>query len=164
MFNQIIVKGFSKENTTPLPSTFLFKVVYCSLAGPIHDLVKRASDRAAAEYSSLEMKGRSMEERLAFTARQTDTAQRDAQEWKKRYEMSMNDYKKSTENATAQYSALQKKVTTLEERRGNLGTQLESAKKQASDWQSKYQQILSERRAEEERLNSEVAGLQVSMV
>lgn len=44
----------------------------CSLAGPIHDLVKRASDKAEAEYSSLVLKGRSMGERLVFSAKQTE--------------------------------------------------------------------------------------------
>uniref|UniRef100_A9TME2 Predicted protein n=1 Tax=Physcomitrium patens TaxID=3218 RepID=A9TME2_PHYPA len=132
-----------------------------SLAGPIHDLVKRASDKAATEYQNLVLKGRSMGERLAFSAKQTEAAQRDAQDWKKRYENIMNDYNRASENAAAQYANVQKKVTSLEEKRATLLTQLESAKKEAFDWQSKYEQNLSVQRAETDRLNSEVASLQV---
>lgn len=131
-----------------------------SLAGPIHDLVKRASDKAATEYQNLVLKGRSMGERLAFSAKQTEAAQRDAQDWKKRYENIMNDYNRASENAAAQYANVQKKVTSLEEKRATLLTQLESAKKEAFDWQSKYEQNLSVQRAETDRLNSEVASLQ----
>lgn len=133
----------------------------CSLAGPIHDLVKRASDKAASDYSSLELKGRSIEERLAFSAKQTEAAQRDAQDWKKRYENIMTDYNRATESSTAQIAALQKKVSSLEERRLSLTTQVESAKVEAGNWQSKYEQLLSARRIEEERLKSDVASLQV---
>jgi chromosome segregation ATPase len=139
----------------------IYLLLNYSLAGPIHDLVKRASDKAAAEYSSLELKGRSMEERLAFSSKQTEAAQRDAQDWKKRYENIMNDYNRASENSAAQYSTLQKKVTSLEERRTVLGTQLEGAKKEAADWQSKFESFFAARRAEEERLNSEIASLQV---
>jgi hypothetical protein len=123
--------------------------------------VKRASDKAASDYSSLELKGRSMEERLAFSAKQTEAAQRDAQDWKKRYENIMSDYNRATESSTAQNAALQKKVSSLEERRLSLTTQVESAKVEAGNWQSKYEQLLSARRIEEERLKSDVASLQV---
>ena len=102
-----------------------------------------------------------MEERLAFSSKQTEAAQRDAQDWKKRYENIMNDYNRASENSAAQYSTLQKKVTSLEERRTVLGTQLEGAKKEAADWQSKFESFFAARRAEEERLNSEIASLQV---
>ncbi|XP_024393848.1 uncharacterized protein [Physcomitrium patens] len=131
-----------------------------SLTGPVHDLVKRASDKAATEYQNLVLKGRSMGERLAFSAKQTEAAQREAQDWKKRYENIMNDYNRASENAAAQYANVQKKVSSLEERRSNLLTQLEGAKKEALDWHSKYEQFVAAQRAETERLNSEIASLQ----
>jgi len=134
-----------------------------SLAGPIHDLVKRASDKAAAEHSSLVLKGRSMGERLAFSAKQTEAAQRDAQDWKKRYENIMNDYNRASENAASQYATVQKKVTSLEEKNAALSTQVEGARKEAFDWKSKYEQYLSSQRADLERQNSEVASLQVTI-
>lgn len=140
---------------------FLQLLFNCSLAGPIHDLVKRASDKAAAEYSSLVLKGRSMGERLAFSAKQTEAAQRDAQDWKKRYENIMNDYNRASENASTQYANVQKKVTSLEEKLSTVSIQLDAAKKETFDWKSKYEQYLTAQRAETERLNSELASFQV---
>ena len=104
-----------------------------------------------------------MGERLAFSAKQTEAAQRDAQDWKKRYENIMNDYNRASENAAAQYANVQKKVTSLEEKRATLLTQLDGAKKEAFDWQAKYEQYLSAQKAETERLNTEVASLQVTV-
>ncbi len=135
--------------------------VHCSLAGSLRDLVKRASDRAAAEYSSLEIQGRSMVERLAFAGKQAEAAEWDAQEWKKRYEMSLVDYRKSAENSAAQYAALQWKVTSLEEKSSNLGRKLEGSKKESLDWQSKYEHLLIERQTDQERMGSEYAAIQV---
>jgi chromosome segregation ATPase len=138
----------------------LVKFLQKTLAGSLHDLVKRASDRAAAEYSSLEIQGRSMVERLAFAGKQAEAAEWDAQEWKKRYEMSLVDYRKSAENSAAQYAALQWKVTSLEEKSSNLGRKLEGSQKESLDWQSKYEHLLIERRTDQERMGSEYAAIQ----
>jgi chromosome segregation ATPase len=131
------------------------------LAGSLHELVKRVSDKAAAEYSSLEIQRQSLAERVAFAGKQADAAQRDAQEWKKRYEMSIVDYRKSSENSAAQYAALQRKVTALEEKCSSLGSKFEGAKKESSDWQSKYEHLLSERQTDQERMGSEYVAIQV---
>jgi hypothetical protein len=138
----------------------LVKFLQKSLAGSLHDLVKRVSDRAAAEYSSLEIQRQSLAERVAFAGKQADAAQRDAQEWKKRYEMSIVDYRKSSENSAAQYAALQRKVTALEEKCSSLASKFEGAKKESSDWQSKYEHLLSERQTDQERMGSEYAAIQ----
>jgi hypothetical protein len=55
-----------------------------------------------------------MVEQLAFAHKQVKAIEWNAQKWEKCYEMSMVDYKKSTKNSTAQYVALQWKVTSLE--------------------------------------------------
>ena len=57
-----------------------------------------------------------MGERLPFSAKQTEAAQRDAQDWKKRHETTMNDYNRASENASSQYAFVQKEVTALEEK------------------------------------------------
>jgi hypothetical protein len=54
-----------------------------------------------------------MVKQLAFAHKQVKTIEWNAREWGKCYEMSMVDYKKSIENSTAQYVALQWKVTSL---------------------------------------------------
>ena len=156
-----MVAEYEAQVSGPVKYQKLVQFLQKSLAGPIHDLVKRASDKAAAEYSSLVLKGRSMGERLAFSAKQTEAAQRDAQDWKKRYENIMNDYNRASENAATQYANVQKKVTSLEEKNSTLSNQLESARKETVDWKSKYEQYLSAQRAETERLNAEIASFQV---
>ncbi|BBN10139.1 guanylate-binding protein 1/3/4/7 [Marchantia polymorpha subsp. ruderalis] len=138
----------------------LVKLLMKSLNGPLHDLVKRASDKAATEYATLELKFRSSAERITFIEKQTESAQRDAQEWKKRYESSLDTYKASSEKAAAQYAALQSKYSSLEERRASLSSQLEEARKEVADWRSKYDHLLTDRKSEDERLSSEHASLQ----
>lgn len=136
--------------------TFLQK----SLAGPLQDLVKRENAKVTSQYSALELKIKSLEEQVAFQQKQVDAAQKDAQEWKKRYELSINDYKKASDSAAAQHAFLQKKVTTLEERSTTTASKLEVAKKEASEWQSKYQHLLDNQRKDEERIASELKNLQ----
>lgn len=132
-----------------------------SLAGPLQDLVKREKAIVTSQYSALELKIKSLEEQVAFQQNQVDAAQKDAQEWKKRYELSINDYKIASDSAAAQHTFLQKKVTTLEERSTTTSSKLEVAKKEASEWQSKYQHLLDNQRKEEERIASELKNLQV---
>ncbi|KAL3682521.1 hypothetical protein R1sor_000543 [Riccia sorocarpa] len=138
----------------------LVKLLMKCLNGPLLDLVKRSSDRAAAEYATLELKFRSSAERITFMEKQAEAAQRDAQEWKKRYESSLDNYKASTDKSASQYAALQGKYSSLEERRASLVSQLEEARKEVADWRSKYDHLLSSRRSEDERLSSEHAALQ----
>ncbi|KAL2611319.1 hypothetical protein R1flu_023011 [Riccia fluitans] len=151
---------YEKSASGPSKSQQLVKLLLKCLNGPLLDLVKRSSDRAAAEYSTLELKFRSSAERITFIEKQTEAAQRDAQEWKKRYESSLDSYKASTEKAASQYAALQSKYSSLEERRASLLLQLEEARKEVADWRSKYNHLLAERRSEDERLGSEHAALQ----
>jgi len=102
-----------------------------------------------------------MEETVYLAQNQAEAAQKDAHEWKKRYELAMADYKKASENSSFQYSALQKKVTTFKERQAVLTTELEETRKEASEWQVKYERLLLERQRDEERLTYQLKSLQV---
>ena len=132
-----------------------------SLAGPLQDLVKRENGKIVSEYSGLELQIKSLEEKVAFAQKQVDAAKKSAQDWKTRYELSISDYKKATDSAAAQHTIIQKKVTTLEERHTTMTSKLEVAKKEAAEWQSKYQHVLNEQRIEEERIATEMKALQV---
>ncbi|CAM6095658.1 unnamed protein product [Calypogeia fissa] len=138
----------------------LVKLLQKSLNGPLQDLVKRANDKAVGEYATMELKYRSSAERISFIEKQAEAAHRDAQEWKKRYEQYMETYKTSSEKSSAQYAALQNKYSTLEERRTSLSHQLEEARKEISDWRSKYDHLFTERKSDDERLSAEHASLQ----
>lgn len=138
----------------------LVKFLQKSLSGPLQDLVKRENGKVIAEYSALQLQIKSMEEEVSFTHKQVDAAQKNAQEWKKRYELSINDYKKASESTATQHAILQKKVITLEERHNTVTSKLEAAKKQAAEWQSKYQHLLNERRIDDEGIAAEMKVLQ----
>lgn len=127
-------------------------------------MVIRASDRLTAQYSSLEIKFSSMEETVYLAQNQAEAAQKDAHEWKKRYELAMADYKKASENSSFQYSALHKKVTTFKERQAVLTTELEETRKEALEWQVKYDRLLLERQRDEERLTYQLKSLQVHKI
>lgn len=143
----------------------MFRVLpLASLTGPLQDLVIRARDRLTAQYLSLEIKFSSMEETVYLAQNQAEAAQKDAHEWKKRYELAMADYKKASENSSFQYSALQKKVTTFKERQAVLTTELEETRKEASEWQVKYERLLLERQRDEERLTYQLKSLQVHKI
>jgi chromosome segregation ATPase len=133
----------------------LVKFLRNSLAGPLEDLVKREKDTIRAEYSALELQNKSMEEKFAFGHKQVESAQKDAQDWKKRYESSINDAKKSSESAATQHAIMQKRITTLEERHTTITSQMDEIKKEASEWRSKYEQLLNEHRMEHERSAAE---------
>jgi hypothetical protein len=105
-----------------------------------------------------------MEETVYLAQNQAEAAQKDAHEWKKRYELAMADYKKASENSSFQYSALQKKVTTFKERQAVLTTELEETRKEASEWQVKYERLLLERQRDEERLTYQLKSLQVHKI
>jgi len=134
------------------------------LAGPLQDLVKRENSKIISEYSALELQIKSLDEKVAFAEKQVDAAQKSAEEWKKRYEESINDYKKASDSAATQHAIIQKKVTTLEERHTTITSKLEVTKKEASEWQSKYQHLLNEQRKEEERIAAEMKALQVQFL
>lgn len=103
-----------------------------------------------------------MEEKVAFAQKQVDAAQKGSQDWKKRYESSINDYKEASDSAATQHAIIQKKVTTLEERHTTVTSKLEATKKEAAEWQSKYQHLLNEQRKVEERIATEMKILQVT--
>jgi predicted nucleic acid-binding Zn-ribbon protein len=132
-----------------------------SLTGPLQDLVKRENGKIISQCSALELQIKSLEEQVAFAHKQVDAAQKDAQEWKKHYELSINDYKKASDNAATQRAIIQKKVTTREERSATITSKLEATKKEAVEWQSKYQHLFNDHRKEEERIASEMKALQV---
>lgn len=146
------------------PGAFAIELIFTvqnSLTGPLQDLVNRERATMVAECSALELKLRSMEEKVALAQNQADAAQKDAQEWKKRYEQSIHDYQRSSESAAAQYSTLQRKVTTLEERHATTMTKLEETKREASEWQFKFDHLVTDHKKEEERISSEMKALQV---
>ncbi|KAJ7539848.1 hypothetical protein O6H91_11G111700 [Diphasiastrum complanatum] len=138
----------------------LSKFLQQSLEGPLLDVVKRASDQAATQNAVLELRCRSLEEKASLIEKQVAAFQKDALEWKKRYETAMEDYKSTSELTSSQYLTLQNKLTKVEEKAASLSQQLDASIKEAAEWRSKYTNIISEHHAQEERSGAEYASLQ----
>ncbi|MCO5582076.1 hypothetical protein L7F22_035967 [Adiantum nelumboides] len=136
------------------------KFLQQSFEGPLSDLVKKWNDQKATDNTSLQLKCRSLEERLLLLGKQLDSAQRDVQDWKRRFETAGTEHKAFAEESESRYSLLQNKYSSLEENAASLSYQLEIVRKEASDWRSKYDHLLSTRKAEEDRLVGENAALQ----
>lgn len=137
----------------------LVKFLQQSLEGPLSDLIKKWIDQKTANNSALQLKCRSLEDRLVLLGKQLDSAQRDAQEWRRRFEGLASEHKSASEESDSRYNSLQTKYSALEERSATLSYQLEVSRKEASDWRSKYDQMLSSQRAEEDRIGGEIVAL-----
>lgn len=129
------------------------------MEGPIHDFVKRGGDKAAADFSALALRYRTLEDKLSYTEKQAEGAMKDVQEWKRRYEGAMGDFKSSSENAAALFSELERKYSAAEEKKTHLTKQLEQVQRECVEWRNKYEHATSERRVGDERLTAEVGSL-----
>ena len=134
--------------------------LYDSLEGPLSGITKRVNHQSAAESTSLQIKYRSLAEKQSATEKQLDGAKKEAQEWKMRYESVLNESKTSEVAFSSRYMALQKTHNAMEEKFSALSSQLESFRKEASDWRTQYEEVVSSRNALEEQLNVEIRALQ----
>ncbi|XP_002972590.2 guanylate-binding protein 1 [Selaginella moellendorffii] len=159
LLNELIVQ-YEKSVFGPAKWQKLVKFIQQSLEGSISDLFKKISHQAASQASSLDLKCRSLEDKLALTGRQIEAAQRESMDWKRRYEAAIADYKSSSELSAGQYASLQSKLGKSEEKRVSLAQQLEVALKEALEWQKKFEHASGDRRLVEERQRSELSALQ----
>lgn len=130
-----------------------------SLEGPIQDLAKRQIDQIGSEKSSLALKCRSIEDKMALLNKQLEASEKYKSEYLKRYEEAINDKKKLSEDYTSRLTNLQSKYSSIEERCSSLSKALESAKQESMEWKRKYEYLLSKQKANEDQINSEIAIL-----
>ncbi|KAH7284894.1 hypothetical protein KP509_33G001500 [Ceratopteris richardii] len=135
------------------------KFLQQSFEGPLSDLVKKWTDQKTTDNMSLQLKCRSLEERLILLGKQLDAAQRDVQEWKKRFETAGIEHKAFSEESESRYAVLQNRYSNLEENAASLSYDLEVVRKEVSDWRSKYESLLSSQKADEDRLAGENMAL-----
>lgn len=129
------------------------------MEGPIQDLAKRQIDQIGSEKSSLALKCRSIEDKMALLNKQLEASEKYKSEYLKRYEEAINDKKKLSEDYTSRLTNLQSKYSSIEERCSSLSKALESAKQESMEWKRKYEYLLSKQKANEDQINSEIAIL-----
>ncbi|KAJ7539141.1 hypothetical protein O6H91_11G078500 [Diphasiastrum complanatum] len=165
-FDQILLllngltSEYERSSAGPTKWQKLAKFLQQSLQSSLHDVFKREHDQALSKHTALELKCRSMEDKISLISRQADAAQRDSQEWKRRYETAMADFKSTSEHSSTQNAALQNKISKIEEKCISLSEQLEAAMKEAAEWRSKYDHIAADSRTEKERRGAELMALQ----
>lgn len=129
------------------------------MEGPIQDLAKRQIDQIGSEKSSLALKCRSIEDKMALLNKQLEASEKYKSEYLKRYEEAINDKKKLSEDYTSRLTNLQSKYSSIEERCSSLSKALESAKQESMEWKRKYEYLLSKQKVNEDQINSEIAIL-----
>ncbi|KAM7255030.1 hypothetical protein ACFE04_020271 [Oxalis oulophora] len=136
-------------------STFLQQ----SLEGPILDLIKRLLDKIGSEKNNLISNCRSMEDKLKLLNKQLEDSEKYKSEYRKRYDDSINDKKKLSDDYMNRINNLQGDNSSLKERCSSLLKAVESAKQESLDWKRKHDHALSKLKAEEDLASSEVSAL-----
>lgn len=150
------------DQTTYGPSKWkkFKKFLQNSLEGPLMGITKRMNNQSTTESTAFQMKCRSLEDRLANVEKQLEGAQKDTEEWKRRYESLATEARSAEEAAGSRYMALQKTYNSLDEKYIMVSQQLEGSRKEAADWRTRYEATVTERKAGDEQLNVEVGALQ----
>ncbi|CAK9152551.1 unnamed protein product [Ilex paraguariensis] len=130
-----------------------------SLEGPIFDLIKKQIDQAGTEKSSLMLKCRSIEDKMALLNKQLEASEKYKSEYFKRYEDAINDKKRLADDYMSRITNLQSKGSSLEERCSSLSKTLDSARQDSMEWKRKYEQVSSKQKAEEDQASAEIAIL-----
>ncbi|XP_076892060.1 uncharacterized protein LOC143543677 [Bidens hawaiensis] len=130
-----------------------------SLEGPILDLVKKQIDQIASEKTSLNLKCRSIEDKMELLNKQLEANEKYKSDYLKRYEDAINDKNKLSQDYLSRITNLQKNSSSLEERCSSLSKTLETTKNESLEWKRKYEVCLSKQKAIEDQVGSEVANL-----
>ncbi|XP_076951445.1 uncharacterized protein LOC143624797 [Bidens hawaiensis] len=130
-----------------------------SLEGPILDLVKKQIDQISSEKTSLNLKCRSIEDKMELLNKQLEANEKYKSDYLKRYEDAINDKNKLSQDYLSRITNLQKNSSSLEERYSSLSKTLETTKNESLEWKRKYEVCLSKQKAVEDQVGSEVANL-----
>ncbi|CAN1327231.1 Guanylate-binding protein 6 [Linum perenne] len=130
-----------------------------SLEGPIHDLAKRLVDQVGSERTSLMLKCRSIEDKMALLNRQLEASEGHKSEYMRRYNEAINEKKQLADDYMKRIADMQTGHSSLEERYSSLRKALESAKEETSEWKRKHDLAMSKQKTVEGQINSEIAVL-----
>lgn len=129
------------------------------MEGPILDLVKKQIDHIVSEKSSLNLKCRSIEDKMELLNKQLEASEKYKSDYLKRYEDSISDKNKLSQDYMNRITNLQKNSSSLDERCSSLSKTMEATKHESLEWKRKYELSLSKQKAMEDQAGSEVANL-----
>ncbi|XP_022723463.1 guanylate-binding protein 6-like isoform X2 [Durio zibethinus] len=130
-----------------------------SMEGPVLDFTKRLIDQIGSEKSSLELKCRSIEDKMKLLNKQLEDSEKYKSEYLKRYDDAINDKRKLAYEYANRMNNLQGDNSSLKERCSSLMKALDSAKQETLDCRRKYDQVLSKQKANEDQATSEMEVL-----
>lgn len=131
-----------------------------SLEGPILDLFRRQLNIIESERNSLKLKCNSSENQIHLLHEQLQAHEKHRSEYLKRYEEAINDKEKISKDYSDHVTNLQTKCSKLEERCSSILNALELAKRESSDWKSKYTESSSQLKTDENKFRSQLAVLE----
>ncbi|GJM89741.1 hypothetical protein PR202_ga05958 [Eleusine coracana subsp. coracana] len=130
------------------------------LSGPVLDLFRRQLEHIDAERNALRLKCNSSDDKLALLRKQLEASENNRAEYLRRYEEVINDKQKISRDYSVRFAELQNKSSKLEERCMGLSSALETAKRESTDWKSKYEHNILQQKADESKLKSQIASME----
>uniref|UniRef100_A0A0E0JYX0 GB1/RHD3-type G domain-containing protein n=1 Tax=Oryza punctata TaxID=4537 RepID=A0A0E0JYX0_ORYPU len=130
------------------------------LEGPILDICLKLVNEAESERTSFALKCRSNEDQLELLKKQLEANEAHKSEYLKRYEAAISEKQRVSEDHSAHLANLRTKCSTLDERCLSLSKELDLVRHECTDWRVKYEQYVTQQKAEQDRFISQLATLE----
>ncbi|EEC72987.1 hypothetical protein OsI_06894 [Oryza sativa Indica Group] len=130
------------------------------LEGPILDLCLKLVNEAESERTSFALKYRSNEDQLELLKKQLEANEAHKSEYLKRYEAAISEKQRVSEDHSAHLANLRTKCSTLDERCLSLSKELDLVRHECTDWRVKYEQYVTQQKAEQDGFISQLATLE----
>jgi len=129
------------------------------LEGPILDLCLKLINETESERTSFTLRCRSNEDQLELLKKQLEANEAHKSEYLKRYEASISEKQRATADLSGNLANLRTKCSTLEERCVSISKELDHVRHECTDWRVKYEQSVSQHKAEQDRFVAQLASL-----
>lgn len=130
------------------------------MEGPILDLCLKLVNEAESERTSFALKYRSNEDQLELLKKQLEANEAHKSEYLKRYEAAISEKQRVSEDHSAHLANLRTKCSTLDERCLSLSKELDLVRHECTDWRVKYEQYVTQQKAEQDGFISQLATLE----
>ncbi|XP_020571439.1 guanylate-binding protein 3-like [Phalaenopsis equestris] len=141
-------------------SEMLASFILKSLKGPMLELHNKQLYEIKSEMNALKLRCNSNDDKLELLKKQLEANEKHRADYLKRYEDAVNDKKRFADDYSVNIANWKSKCSTLEERCSSITKSLELAKSESAEWKIKYEHILSEQKAVEEKLKFQAAALE----
>lgn len=117
-------------------------------------------NEAESSRSSFALRCRSNEDQLELLKKQLEASEAQKSEYLKRYEAAINEKQKASADLTGHLANLRTKCSTLEERCVSISKELDHVRHECTNWRSRYEQSVSQNKAEQDRYVAQLASLE----